>query len=106
LGVGMFMTMAVLGHQSGCEGEDQRGIGELHDRVGPREAQLRETPEDAPIIERRCVMLRNGASWQSEVFHHFYEDRAMDRLDALRQMTRIYREHMHSNEPVHNWPTV
>jgi hypothetical protein len=58
------------------------------------------------IIERRCVMLRNGASWQSEVFHHFYEDRAMDRLDALRQMTRIYREHMHSNEPVHNWPTV
>ncbi len=58
------------------------------------------------IIERRCVMLRNGASWQSEVFHHFYEDRAMDRLDALRQMTRVYREHMHSNEPVHNWPTV
>jgi hypothetical protein len=57
------------------------------------------------IIERRCVMLRNGASWQSEVFHHFYQDRAMDRLEALRQMTRVYREHMHSNEPVHDWPT-
>jgi hypothetical protein len=58
------------------------------------------------IIERRCVMLRNGASWQSDVFHHFYDERAMDRLDALRQMTRLYREHMHSNEPVHTWPTT
>jgi hypothetical protein len=57
------------------------------------------------IIERRCVMLRNGASWQSEVFHHFYEDRGMDRPEALRQMTRLYREHMHSNEPVHDWPS-
>lgn len=57
------------------------------------------------IIERRCVMLRNGASWQSEVFHHFHQDKGMDRLPALRQMTTTYREHMHSNEPVHNWPT-
>jgi hypothetical protein len=57
------------------------------------------------IIERRCVMLRNGASWQSEVFHRFYEDKGMDRPEALRQMTRVYREHMHSNEPVANWPT-
>ena len=34
------------------------------------------------IIERRCVTLRNGASWQSEVFHHFY-DKGMDRTQAL-----------------------
>ena len=26
------------------------------------------------IIERRCVTLRNGASWQSEIFHRLYED--------------------------------
>jgi Glutamate-cysteine ligase family 2(GCS2) len=58
------------------------------------------------IIERRCVTLRNGASWQSDVFHHFYEDKAMDRLEALRRMTTAYREHMHSNEPVHAWPNV
>jgi hypothetical protein len=56
------------------------------------------------IIERRCVTVRNGASWQSEVFHHLYEDKGMDRSDALRRMTQIYREHMHSNEPVHEWP--
>jgi hypothetical protein len=56
------------------------------------------------IIERRCLLLRNGASWQSEMFHRLYEDRAMDRADALRQMTRRYRENMHSNQPVHDWP--
>jgi hypothetical protein len=57
------------------------------------------------IIERRCVMLRNGASWQSEMFHRLYEARGMERGEALRQMTTRYREHMHSNQPVHEWPT-
>ncbi len=57
------------------------------------------------IIERRCVTLRNGAAWQSKVFHRLYNDKGMDRGDALREMTRRYREHMHSNEPVHDWPT-
>jgi hypothetical protein len=56
------------------------------------------------IIERRCVALANGASWQSRAFHHFYEEKQMDRVQALRQMTTLYREHMHSNEPVHDWP--
>jgi hypothetical protein len=53
-------------------------------------------------IERRCVELRNGASWQSEVFHRLY-DRGVDRAEALREMTSRYRDHMHSNEPVHAW---
>ena len=56
------------------------------------------------IIERRCVALRNGASWQSEVFHHLHDDRQLDRGAALREMTRRYRDYMHSNEPVHDWP--
>jgi hypothetical protein len=56
------------------------------------------------IIERRCVEERNGASWQAAAFHHFYEDRKLDRMDALREMTVAYREHMHSNVPVHEWP--
>src|SRR4051812_2464385 len=54
------------------------------------------------IIERRCVLQTNGAAWQAAAFHHYYE--SMDRLDALRAMTVAYREHMHSNEPVHRWP--
>ncbi len=56
------------------------------------------------IIERRCVALRNGASWQSQTFHHFFEAKQMDRLEALRRMTTLYREYMHSNQPVHDWP--
>src|SRR3954453_4779740 len=54
------------------------------------------------IIERRCVENVNGASWQAAAFHRLYD--RMDRPDALREMTVRYREHMHSNEPVHNWP--
>jgi hypothetical protein len=56
------------------------------------------------IVERRCVSMQNGAAWQAAAFHRLYEDRKLDRLDALRQMTVTYREHMHANEPVHEWP--
>jgi hypothetical protein len=56
------------------------------------------------IVERRCVTLRNGASWQSAQFHHLHDDRGLERADALREMTLRYREHMHSNVPVHDWP--
>jgi hypothetical protein len=56
------------------------------------------------VIERRCVTLRNGASWQSAVFHQLYNERRLERHDALREMTVRYRDHMHGNEPVHTWP--
>jgi hypothetical protein len=56
------------------------------------------------IIERRCVTLQNGASWQSRAFHRLYDERRLERHDALREMTVRYREHMHANEPVHTWP--
>jgi hypothetical protein len=54
-------------------------------------------------IERRCVTLRNGASWQSQTFHQLF-DSGLERDEALRQMTVRYRELMHANEPVHDWP--
>jgi hypothetical protein len=56
------------------------------------------------IIERRCVTLRNGAAWQSEAYHRLYDGRRLARAEALREMTVRYREHMHSNQPVHDWP--
>jgi gamma-glutamyl:cysteine ligase YbdK (ATP-grasp superfamily) len=56
------------------------------------------------IIERRCVTLTNGASWQSGEYHRLFDERRLDRRDALREMTLRYREHMHSNVPVHEWP--
>jgi hypothetical protein len=54
-------------------------------------------------IERRCVTLRNGASWQSTTFRRLF-DGGLERDEALRQMTVRYRELMHANEPVHDWP--
>jgi hypothetical protein len=55
------------------------------------------------VIERRCVTMQNGATWQAGAFHRLY-DSGLDRLEALRRMTVLYREHMHANEPVHDWP--
>ena len=37
------------------------------------------------IIERRCVALRNGASWQAPIFHRLYDERGLDRDEALRR---------------------
>jgi hypothetical protein len=56
------------------------------------------------IVEARCKTSMNGAAWQSAVFHRYYDERQLDRMDALREMTIRYRELMHSNDPVHTWP--
>jgi len=55
------------------------------------------------IIEGRCLRETNGASWQAAAFHRYFDDH--DRPDALREMMRTYVVHMHSNQPVHTWPT-
>jgi hypothetical protein len=55
------------------------------------------------IVERRCVTMQNGAAWQAGAYHRLY-DRGLERWEALRQMTVQYREHMHANVPVHDWP--
>jgi gamma-glutamyl:cysteine ligase YbdK (ATP-grasp superfamily) len=57
------------------------------------------------VIERRCTAHVNGAEWQARAYHQIDEDkRPLDRRDAFREMLRRYVEHMHTNEPVHNWP--
>jgi hypothetical protein len=60
------------------------------------------------IIEGRCVSGRNGASWQVAALRHTHpaaSDGAGGRpADALRAMVCDYRELMHTNEPVHEWP--
>jgi len=55
------------------------------------------------IIESRCLKEVNGASWQAATFHRLFDDH--DRPEALREMMREYVEHMHSNQPVHTWPS-
>ncbi len=56
------------------------------------------------VIEQRCLLGRNGATWQSECFHKLFDEGTAARFDALRGMVRRYSEHMHANEPVHEWP--
>jgi len=55
------------------------------------------------IVQQRCVRHRNGAAWQAATFHRLFDDRRMERRDALREMTVRYRDLMHSNVPVHEW---
>ncbi|CAA9529395.1 MAG: FIG01044060: hypothetical protein [uncultured Solirubrobacteraceae bacterium] len=57
------------------------------------------------VIESRCKLMRNGASWQCDSVRAL-ESRGASRLEALREMTVRYRELMHTNEPVHDWPEL
>jgi gamma-glutamyl:cysteine ligase YbdK (ATP-grasp superfamily) len=54
------------------------------------------------IIEQRCLVGQNGASWFASRFHERLS-RDGDRTTALRGTLNEYRERMHSNEPVHTW---
>ncbi|GAA1889119.1 glutamate-cysteine ligase family protein [Asanoa iriomotensis] len=56
------------------------------------------------IIEQRCLLGRNGASWQVDTLHHLEEEENLDRREALREVVKRYVPLMHSNEPVHEWP--
>src|SRR3954467_3250890 len=52
------------------------------------------------IIEQRCLLGVNGASWFVDRMHRRFGE---DRYDALRATLLEYCERMHSNEPVHTW---
>jgi hypothetical protein len=54
------------------------------------------------IIEARCKLNVNGASWQIAAVEAF-EQRGADRRMALRQMLELYCEGMNANVPVHEW---
>lgn len=56
------------------------------------------------IIERRCVLGRNGASWQVQEVAAREAD-GKDRRAALGSMLATYIDLMRSNTPVHEWPS-
>ncbi len=57
------------------------------------------------IIEGRCVSGRNGAEWQVGATRHLdSRPGGLRPRAALRAMLTDYRERMHSNIPVHEWP--
>jgi gamma-glutamyl:cysteine ligase YbdK (ATP-grasp superfamily) len=55
------------------------------------------------IIEQRCIVGQNGASWFAGRFHERLVANDGDRLEALRGALNQYRERMHTNDPVHTW---
>ena len=57
------------------------------------------------ILEGRCVEGRNGATWQTAMVARLEFQQGLSREAALAAMLHQYREHMHSNEPVHTWPS-
>lgn len=66
-------------------------------------ADAAETDRLLGIIEARCTLGRNGASWfRARV--HAHESGGSDRDEALRATLQEYRMRMHNNEPVHTWP--
>jgi gamma-glutamyl:cysteine ligase YbdK (ATP-grasp superfamily) len=62
-----------------------------------------ETDRLLAIIEARCTLGRNGASWFRARVHR-WESGGTERAEALRLTLQEYRERMHTNEPVHTWP--
>ncbi|MET8983726.1 glutamate--cysteine ligase [Streptomyces sp. NPDC004539] len=55
------------------------------------------------VIEERCRLRVNGASWQVETFHRGVAS-GLSREEALAATTRRYGELMRVGEPVHLWP--
>ncbi|MFD8870334.1 hypothetical protein ACFV1F_39400, partial [Streptomyces sp. NPDC059590] len=82
-------------------------------RCGGRRGRARGPPRGGPppadrerylgIIEERCRLRVNGASWQAATYHRA-RGRGLDRDGALAAMTRRYCELMRTGEPVHTWP--
>jgi gamma-glutamyl:cysteine ligase YbdK (ATP-grasp superfamily) len=63
------------------------------------------------LIEQRCLTAQTGAAWQIATVSHLEgtglagPGGGATRQEALRQMTQRYIDHMHTNDPVHTWPT-
>ncbi|MDI1464179.1 glutamate--cysteine ligase [Catellatospora sp. KI3] len=55
------------------------------------------------IIAQRCLLGRNGATWQIQTVRAL-EQQGLSRPEALRRMVGRYAELQQSNEPVHTWP--
>ncbi|GIE96400.1 glutamate-cysteine ligase family protein [Paractinoplanes rishiriensis] len=56
------------------------------------------------IIDERCRLGRNGASWQTEAVWAAENHRNLTREEALRDMLLRYWALQQTNEPVHTWP--
>ncbi|MGP9694257.1 glutamate--cysteine ligase [Brachybacterium sp. AOP25-B2-12] len=83
----------------------------LTEQLIPRAIEgLRDLGVDEDLIERhehvlmgRAASRRTGARWQIDTVATL-EREGLDRAEALAAMTELYRGHMWSDRPVHEWP--
>ncbi len=74
-----------------------------HEGLGRWGVEADEADRLLSIIEQRCILHRNGASWYVDKVKA-HEKAGADRPEALRLTLQDYRKNMHANEPVHTWP--
>ncbi|GAA0474666.1 hypothetical protein Ade02nite_75350 [Paractinoplanes deccanensis] len=58
------------------------------------------------VIDDRCRLARNGATWQTTFVRQAEQQRGLDRPTALREMLLRYLTLQQTNEPVHTWPCM
>ncbi|XVV12819.1 glutamate--cysteine ligase [Actinoplanes sp. CA-131856] len=58
------------------------------------------------VIDERCRLARNGATWQTDVVRHAEQHRGLTRPAALREMLLRYWTLQQTNEPIHTWPST
>jgi glutamate-cysteine ligase len=74
-----------------------RGLDRLGVAPGHRDRLL-------GIIDERCRLARNGASWQTEAVRAAEQRRGLSRTAALHDMLMRYWALQQTNQPVHTWP--
>ena len=57
------------------------------------------------VIDDRCRLARNGATWQIESVRLAEQNRGLTRTAALHDMLLRYWALQQTNEPLHTWPT-
>ncbi|MFG1997012.1 glutamate--cysteine ligase [Actinoplanes sp. NPDC048988] len=58
------------------------------------------------VIDERCRLARNGATWQTDFVRHAEHHRGLTRPAALREMLLRYWSLQQTDEPVHTWPSA
>jgi hypothetical protein len=94
-----------LGYLPAVELVLRRLLPLAHEGLGRWGVDARDQDRLLKIIEQRCQLAMNGADWQVKTVRKLEAENNLDRAEALREMEQRYIKHMHTNSPVHEWPT-
>jgi hypothetical protein len=101
-GIGALLYWPGLGQISATELVLRRLLPLAHEGLIAWGASSASVDRLLTVIEQRCLVGRNGATWYVEQVRE-REAAGEKRDEALRHTLLSYRERMHSNDPVHTW---